>query len=91
MNYIITYDIQKNKARKKVSDLLEQFGIRVQKSVFICEINKIQLDRIKTEVEKLIKKKTDSVIFFYNCNSCKEKRIMLGTPFFELQSTILEV
>jgi len=40
MNYIIAYDIEKQKARTKVSKKLEAFGLRVQLSVFECEINK---------------------------------------------------
>ena len=34
--YVVTYDIPSNKRRKKVSDLLEGYGRRVQYSVFEC-------------------------------------------------------
>ena len=34
MNYLITYDIEDDKRRKKISDLLEGYGVRVNYSVF---------------------------------------------------------
>ena len=33
MNYLITYDIEDDKRRKKISDLLEGYGVRVNYSV----------------------------------------------------------
>ena len=42
MNFIITYDVQNDKRRKKISDELETFGTRVNYSVFECQINKIK-------------------------------------------------
>ena len=32
--YVVTYDIPDDHTRKKVGDLLEGYGIRVQRSVF---------------------------------------------------------
>ncbi|MGY4610889.1 CRISPR-associated endonuclease Cas2 [Thermostichus sp. MS-CIW-38] len=40
--YVITYDIPDNKRRKKVSDLLEGYGRRVQYSVFECRLEQHQ-------------------------------------------------
>lgn len=34
--YVVVYDISSDKQRKKVSDLLEGYGLRVQYSVFEC-------------------------------------------------------
>ena len=38
MFYIIAYDIPCNQRRKKISDLLEGYGRRVQYSVFECDL-----------------------------------------------------
>ena len=67
MNYIITYDITNNKRRKKLSDLLEGYGIRVNFSVFECELTKTQLNKIIEEItyKKLINKKEDSIRFYH--------------------------
>lgn len=40
--YVICYDIPDDKRRKKISDLLEVYGSRVQYSVFECVLNSKQ-------------------------------------------------
>ena len=57
MNFIITYDIPNDKRRKKISDELEAFGIRVNYSVFECELNKTKLKRLRLKLEEIIDKK----------------------------------
>ena len=47
MKYLITYDIENNKRRKKVSDELEAYGYRVNFSVFECELNKTKMNILK--------------------------------------------
>lgn len=49
--YIIAYDFSDNKKRNKISKILENYGTRIQKSVFQCSLNKGQLHFLK---EKLI-------------------------------------
>jgi CRISPR-associated endonuclease Cas2 len=50
--YLITYDIPCDKRRKKVSDLLEGYGTRVQYSVFECCLEKDQYDRLRKRLRK---------------------------------------
>ena len=37
--YLVSYDIESDRLRKKISDTLENYGIRIQYSVFECEIS----------------------------------------------------
>jgi CRISPR-associated protein Cas2 len=52
--YLISYDIPCNKRRKKLSDLLEGYGQRVQFSVFECRLTGQQYrelhDRLKSKI-----------------------------------------
>jgi CRISPR-associated protein Cas2 len=52
MYIMITYDISKDKKRYKFAKELLQFGIRTQKSVFECEIDKRELNIIKDIVRR---------------------------------------
>ena len=52
MYVVIAYDIRSNKKRNKLAKNLLQFGIRTQKSLFECEINKKELNIIKKIAEK---------------------------------------
>ena len=42
--YVVVYDIPNDKRRKKVSDLLEGYGQRVQYSVFECTLTQAKYD-----------------------------------------------
>lgn len=47
MNYIITYDIASNKIRKKIAEILSEYGIRIQYSVFECKLTNREKDELK--------------------------------------------
>ena len=88
MYYIITYDIQNSKRRKKLSELLQMYGVRVNYSVFELDITKKELKNIMTQIKenKLLKKKIDSIRFYYLPLNSVEKSFELGNRFepFEL-------
>lgn len=80
MNYLVTYDIENNKKRKKLSDLLEAYGRRVNYSVFECELNSTKLKKLKSKIieEKLFDKKLDSIRFYHICKNCTPKSFELS-------------
>lgn len=78
MKYLITYDIENDKKRKKVSDELETYGYRVNFSVFECELNQTKLKKLKSKLDELINKKTDSIRFYHICENCTPKSFELG-------------
>ena len=75
MNYLITYDIENNKNRKKLSDLLEGYGYRVNYSVFECELTKSKLNQLLKTIkeDKLYNKNLDSIRFYHLCQNCIPK------------------
>ena len=75
MHFVIAYDITNDKRRKKLSDLLEKYGTRVNYSVFEVEINETKLEYLIYEIElqKLINKKYDSLRFYHVCKNCTPK------------------
>jgi CRISPR-associated protein Cas2 len=77
MNYAVTYDIPNDKRRKKVSDLLEGYGYRVNFSVFEIIVNQTKLNRLKKELQKVIDRKVDSVRFYHLCKNCIPKSFEL--------------
>ncbi|MCT7464795.1 CRISPR-associated endonuclease Cas2 [Aliarcobacter cryaerophilus] len=77
MKYLITYDIENNKRRNKVSDELEAYGYRVNFSVFECELNKTKMKKLIQKLEELIDKKKDSLRFYHLCENCVPKSFEL--------------
>jgi CRISPR-associated protein Cas2 len=90
MKYLITYDIENDKKRKKISDELEAFGYRVNYSVFECELNQSKLKKLKEKLEDLVDEKYDSLRFYHICENCipksfelcKKKEIFEKEEFF---------
>ncbi|ALB39672.1 MULTISPECIES: CRISPR-associated endonuclease Cas2 [Nostocales] len=62
--YVIVYDITCDKRRKKVSDLLEGYGQRVQYSVFECILNQTKYSELQKRLRKQIKSSEDSIRFY---------------------------
>lgn len=62
--YVVAYDIPDDKRRKRVSDLLEGYGQRVQYSVFECVLTQPKYDELRRRLRKRIKSTEDSVRFY---------------------------
>jgi CRISPR-associated protein Cas2 len=62
--YLVTYDISCDKRRKKVSDLLEGYGRRVQYSVFECVLAKQKYDELRQRLKQKVNLTEDSVRFY---------------------------
>jgi len=77
MKYVVCFDISDDKKRKIVSEMLEEFGIRVQRSVFEIEINKTYLKKLLSKIKKNIDK-FDSVRFYSMHSDTIKKSIYLG-------------
>jgi CRISPR-associated protein Cas2 len=62
--YVVAYDIPDDKRRKKVADLLEGYGKRVQYSVFECVLTQAKYDELRSKLRKRVKLSEDSVRFY---------------------------
>lgn len=62
--YVIVYDIPCDKRRKKISDLLEGYGQRVQYSVFECVLDEKKYNELRKRLQKKVKVSEDSVRFY---------------------------
>jgi CRISPR-associated protein Cas2 len=62
--YVVAYDIPDDKRRKKVADLLEGYGKRVQYSVFECVLSSDKYDELRKRLKKTVKLSEDSVRFY---------------------------
>lgn len=70
MFYVVAYDIPNDKRRKKVADLLEGYGRRVQYSVFECVLSGVQYKELQQRLKKRVKASEDSVRFYPLSSPC---------------------
>jgi len=86
MIYIVTYDIKFDcvndpKAMKRlkcVSDVLCDYGLRRQRSIFECILDEPKLQEMKKEIAKVIDREKDSVRIYALCEKCLKKAIVQG-------------
>ena len=88
---IVTYDFANDKVRTKFSKFLEQFGSRVQYSVFHIKNSQRILNCVLTEIEQKFKKKiknTDHVLVFQVCDQCAKKINRYGSATHEEEDVV---
>ncbi len=78
MMVLITYDVctEDSEGRKRlrlVAKQCENYGQRVQNSVFECLVDPTQFTVLKTELEKLIDQSKDSLRYYYLGKNWKKR------------------
>ena len=80
--YFISYDISDPKRLRKVAKTLENFGIRIQKSFFQCEMSEEMKNNVVSDILFVIDQKKDSLIVTTICSKCLEHIIPIGEGSF---------
>jgi len=70
MLVVVSYDVctktlSGKKRLRKVAETCLDFGLRVQNSVFECQVDPAQWEHLKNELLSLYKKEEDSLRFYY--------------------------
>lgn len=73
MFVLISYDIPDNKRRTKIAKILEDYGERVQYSVFECQLSARHLDKLRGELEAVLDGAEDSIRLYRLCSDCVAK------------------
>lgn len=82
MLYWVMYDISDNKIRNRAIKACKNKGLyRVQKSIFLGELNKNDKDELKIIMEKLIDEATDSIYIFPTNNQYIYDTDIIGNGF----------
>ncbi len=89
MLVVVSYDVKENGRRNRLSKLLKNFGVRVQYSVFECELDQARLTQLFNTSKKAINPKEDSLRIYPLCGRCAEKRLGVGMGLGELPGPVL--
>lgn len=81
---LVTYDVQttsKNGAKRlrKVAKICQNYGQRVQNSVFECVVSSTQYTTLKIELQEVIDEEVDSLRFYRLGKNYKTKVEHFGT------------
>lgn len=95
MLILITYDVSTEsdggkKRLRKVSKCCQNYGQRVQNSVFECNVDNLTLKKLQVEIKSIIDDTKDSIRYYNLGNSYKSKVTHIGTkPSFDVTDTII--
>ena len=64
MFYVVAYDIKDTKRRNKISSILQEYGFRVNYSVFELKIDSKSLKELLKRLLLEVSKKEDSIRFY---------------------------
>ena len=78
MFYLVSYDIPDTKRRTKLAKTLEDFGDRVQYSVFECILDNKLLDKMVKRIHKIAKAEDDSIRIYSICANCEKIIKVIG-------------
>ncbi len=81
-HWLIIYDIRDPKRLRKVAKMMENYGVRVQKSVFEVEAKDQIIKEMRSKVQALIEEE-DFVVYFNLCERDWQKKIKYGPDKFE--------
>lgn len=90
--YLICYDITDDRRRSKVAKLLEGYGLRVQKSVFECDLDDRHYEWVRQRVTRLMNRSEDQVRFYPLPSASRKKLIILGAkPEYAIDAKVFIV
>lgn len=75
---LICYDISRDSTRARVAALLQQWGERIQRSVFICTIEPADLSALTERLRQTIDPRADAVHVVPLCGTCWDRIDVLG-------------
>lgn len=77
---MVAYDVADNRRRRRVAKILEDYGVRVQKSVFECDLDQSRLTNLIVELRRAVNRKRDKIRCFPLCLDCRGRRGTHGRP-----------
>lgn len=80
MVYVVAYDVEDDAVRGRVAGIVEQFGRRVQKSVFECSLTPEMIEELTARLARvLIPPGVGSVRLYRVCAACWGSTLAIGT------------
>jgi len=75
---IVAYDITDDKRLRKVAKICELYGVRVEKSVFECDLPDERFQDFWLELMGVIEEDDDCVVAYQICKACVKQVEVLG-------------
>lgn len=78
LTVLVCYDISRDAARARVAAYLQQWGDRIQRSVFVCAVAPEEMNEMVGRIEGMIDPDTDAVHLLPTCAGCWSRLVVRG-------------
>ena len=78
MIWVIAYDVANDKRRSKVARILLHHGIRIQRSVYECELDSAEMESLVATISEVLDEGADVLHAFPTCDRCSRHRRTFG-------------
>jgi CRISPR-associated protein Cas2 len=89
MHYIVAYDICNPSRLRKVARICEDYGLRIQKSVFECDLSAELMKEMLERLKEVVEEKKDSILSQPLCRACCASRSEIGPSLFSAVPDVL--
>ena len=79
MLWLVAYDISNPKRLGRVAKTCLDYGVRVEKSVFECDLEEQTFSQFWSELNKIIDRTEDAIVAYRICASCIKQALSAGT------------
>jgi len=70
LHIVASYDISDPKRLSEVARAMKDYGTRVLKSVFECNLDRVKFEELKSKVESIVEPLEDTVRYYFLCEKC---------------------
>ena len=78
LTVIAAYDVSADSRRARLAALLQAYGDRVQKSVFVVRAGAAEIAELRLRAEALLDLDEDSLYFYAQCEACWSGQVCVG-------------
>lgn len=90
MQIIVCYDISDTKRRTRLRKTLLRFGNPVQFSIFECDLNRRQIERMERAIRDIMSVNEDNIRYYVLCGKCVESvEVFGGKPLMKTKDAYI--
>lgn len=78
MFFLVAYDICEPKRLRRVAKTCEDYGVRIEKSVFQCDLPHEQFENLWCELIDIIDEEEDAIVCYRICKACLQEVESMG-------------
>lgn len=87
INLVIAYDITLPRRLNRIARVMKDYGVRVQKSIFVADLDPLLFARLRNRVEREMVLQEDAVKYFPLCERCADTLLAVGKSAGEYDDT----